>query len=133
MFALSLVLLACAAGPTDTADSGDTAEVFAPTLTNVQAQVFDKSCAFSTCHGEGGGSGDLSLLPGVSRVNLVSVPADGDPSQTRVIPADPDNSYLIKKMEGADDIVDDPMPVVPLDADRIQLVRDWIAEGAQDN
>lgn len=127
------LLLACAGGTSDSADTGDSAETFAPTLTNVQEQVFDKSCAFSTCHGEGGGSGDLSLLPGVSRVNLVNVPSDGDPTQTRVIPADPDNSYLIKKMEGASGIVDDPMPQVPLDANRLALVREWIAEGAQDN
>ncbi len=132
MLGVLTTLLACAPSA-DTADTGDSAETFAPTLTNVQAEVFDKSCAFSTCHGEGGGSGELSLLPGVSRVNLVDVPSDGDPTQLRVVPADPDNSYLIKKMEGAADIVDDPMPAVPLEADRIQLVRDWIAEGAQDN
>ena len=130
---IGLLLLVACGTSADTAETGDSAETFAPTLTNVQEQVFDKSCAFSTCHGEGGGSGELSLLPGVSHANLVGVASDGDPTQTRVIPADPDNSYLIKKMEGASDIVDDPMPAVPLDADRIQLVRDWIAEGAQDN
>lgn len=132
MLGVLTMLLACVTA-SDSGDTGDSAASFAPTLTNVQAEVFDKSCAFSTCHGEGGGSGDLSLLPGVSRVNLVNVPSDGDPTQTRVIPADPDNSYLIKKMEGASGIVDDPMPQVPLDAERIQLVREWIAEGAQDN
>jgi hypothetical protein len=101
---------------------------------NVQAEVFDKSCAFSTCHGDGGGSGELSLTPGNSFANLVGVPADGDPTQTRVIPADPDGSYLMHKLESADGIVGDPMPQAePLDEARLSLVRAWIAEGAQDN
>lgn len=124
-----LFLLACP-GSEDTADSGP---AFAPTLTTVQAEVFDKSCAFSTCHGDGGGSGHLSLTPGVSLANLVGVAADGDPTRTRVIPGDPDGSYLVMKLEEAEGIVGDAMPSVPLDEARIELVREWIAEGAQDN
>jgi hypothetical protein len=126
---LLLFALACASG----SDSSDTAGEFAPTLVNVQAEVFDKSCAFSTCHGDGGGSGNLSLTPGNSRANLVGVPADGDPLQTRVVPADPDGSYIVMKLEAATGIVGDPMPDVALDDERVALVRAWIAAGAEDN
>lgn len=126
---ISLFLLACAAGD----DTGDSDSAFAPTLTTVQAEVFDKSCAFSTCHGDGGGSGNLSLTPGVSLANLVGVAADGDPTRTRVIPGDPDNSYLVSKLEDAEGIVGDVMPPVPLESERVELVREWIAQGAQDN
>lgn len=129
---LVALLLACAGGDSaaDTADSG----LGAPTLTNVQAQVFTPSCAFSGCHGEGKGSANLSLQPGVAYAALVGVPSDGDPTQTRVVPGDADASYLVMKLEGAEGIVGDGMPDgVPLEAERIQLVRDWISEGAQDN
>ncbi len=126
-----LLLLGCPGADGDS--GGDTGAEFAPTLVNVQAQVFDMSCAFSTCHGDGGGSGNLSLTVGSSFVNLVGVPADGDATQTRVIPGDPDGSYLVMKMEDATGIVGDPMPGVPLEQDRIDLVRAWIEDGAQDN
>lgn len=126
----ALFLSGCASEPVD---SGDSAATFAPTLATVQAEVFNKSCAFSTCHGDGGGSGNLSLVDGVSLANLVGVASDGDPTQTRVIPGDPDASYLMMKLEDAPGIVGDVMPTVPLDAERIALVREWIAQGAQDN
>lgn len=126
----ALLLLGCASEPVD---SGDTAATFAPTLSTVQSEVFNKSCAFSTCHGDGGGSGNLSLVDGVSLANLVGVAADGDPTQTRVVPGDPDASYLMMKLEDAPGIAGDVMPTEPLEAERIALVREWIAEGAQDN
>lgn len=126
----TLLLLACGTEP---ADSGDSAATFAPTLATVQSEVFNKSCAFSTCHGDGGGSANLSLVDGMSLANLVGMAADGDPTQTRVVPGDPDASYLVMKLEEAPGIVGDVMPAVPLDAERIALVREWIAEGAQAN
>jgi hypothetical protein len=129
-----LWLVACAGESADTA--GPAAE---PTLTNVQSTVFDASCAFSTCHGEGGGNAGLSLLPGESWAELVGVAAEGDADgvpdgETRVIAGDPDGSYLVKKLEGAEGIVGDTMPQSsPLDAERLQLVRDWIESGALDD
>jgi hypothetical protein len=116
------------------------------TFTTVQDDVFTKSCAFSTCHG--GRAGDLKLTEGESYAALVNVtpagvnstnpeyPADVDVSdEILVIPGDPDNSYLIKKLEGAPDINGSPMPEGSqgFDEDKVELVRSWIANGALDD
>lgn len=123
------LVFACA---TET-DSGGDEEALAPTLQNVQAEVFNSSCAFSGCHQGAGSSGNLALEDGAAFANLVGIASDGVPTATRVVPADPDASYLILKLEAGEGIVGDQMPSAPLDAERIQLVRDWIAQGAQDN
>ena len=121
----------------EAADSGAPLD---PTLTNVQAEVFNKSCAFSTCHGDGTGSAGLSLVDGVSYGELVDVPAEGDAEtgepagETRVIASDPDGSYLIRKLEGSSGIIGESMPeAAPLEADRLDLVRRWIEAGANDD
>ena len=105
------------------------------TLTEVDADVFSKSCAFSSCHGASNGSGDLDLRPGHAYGAMVNVPSSKKADATLVIPGDPDNSYLILKLEGDPSIEGDSMPskTPPIDQDRIDEVRSWIADGAQDN
>lgn len=54
----------------------------------------------------------------------------------RVVPGDPDDSVLVKKL--ADTVPPSlgqkmPLNYAPLTADEVELVRTWIAEGAQDN
>ena len=136
-----LLFIACATS-TDTADTGDSAEPLAPTLTNVQNEVFTPSCAFSSCHGEGGGAAGLSLLTGLAFAELVAVPAEGAyPSPApvnsiRVVPADPDGSYLMVKIDPASEgeMTGDLMPAPDgLGAERVELLRQWILLGAQDN
>lgn len=112
-----------------------------PTFTNVQAEVFDHSCTFSTCHGASGSAGDLDLTTGNAYAELVSVAAVGplelDTASTEilVIPGDVENSYLMKKLRGDDGIYKKRMPSTgsALDADRMKLVEDWISAGALDN
>lgn len=137
----ALLFVGCTTS-TDTADTGDSAEPLAPTLTNVQNEVFTPSCAFSSCHGEGGGAAGLSLLTGLAYAELVAVPAEGAyPSPApinsiRVVPADPDGSYLMVKIDPASEgeVVGDLMPAPDgLDAERVELVRQWILLGAQEN
>lgn len=124
-----LFLLACS-GNKDS--SSDTAAV-APTLSNVQAQVFNLSCGYSTCHDASAGGG-LSLAEGESYASLVGVAAHGDPSQTLVIAGDPDNSYLMMKLSRAGTIVGDPMPPsAAVESSQLELVRGWILDGAPNN
>lgn len=105
----------------------------APTLSDVQADVFDASCAFSTCHAAPGASG-LALEPGGSHAALVGVPSADAPGEVLVIPGDSAGSYLVAKLRGDPGIVGDPMPDGgPLDAARLQLVVDWIDAGALDD
>ena len=60
----------------------------------------------------------------------------GKAGTTLVIPGDPDNSYLVKKLEGASDIVGLRMPRNNgpfLTEGQMSVIRRWITEGAQNN
>ena len=54
----------------------------------------------------------------------------------RIEPNDPDNSYLVRKIEGGPGISGGRMPAggaPPLDPSVIQIVRDWVSAGAPNN
>lgn len=103
-------------------------------LAEIQRSIFDGSCAVTGCHiGQSAfGSLDLSSADRAFE-NLVGVPATLNPELSRVEPGDPDNSFLIIKLEGGARLVGSQMPLdrPPLGAAQIQLVRDWIAAGAE--
>ena len=106
-----------------------------PTLTGIQNQIFTMTCALSGCHlGDNVPSG-LNLTAGQSWDNLVNVQSGGVPGIDRVEPGDPDNSYLVMKLEGASGIVGQRMPLGgnPLSSDQIGAIREWIEAGAEDN
>jgi hypothetical protein len=92
--------------------------------------LFDAHCASEQCHGaeEDGG---LRLTPDVSYGELVNVPSMQMPSVMRVLPADPDSSYLIIKM-GDSPPLGNRMPLgqAPLSPADVEAIRNWIAEGA---
>jgi hypothetical protein len=112
-----------------------------PTLTSIQRHIFgatDSSGRFAciTCHsnvGRNPASG-LILLDGLAYGALVGVGSRGRPDQTLVIPGDPDNSYLIKKLEGRD-IAGSRMPRgdVVLAPGQVLIIRHWIELGAKNN
>ena len=104
----------------------------APTFTQVYDQVLQPSCAFSTCHGSSNGSGDFGFTDAAGAyAALLDVESLDSPGSVRVVPGDPDSSYLMAKLEAAAGIVGDPMPPPSgLEVDRAALVRDWIAAGA---
>lgn len=107
----------------------------APTLTSIQNSIFNSSCAISGCHLGANSPRGLDMSPGESWSNLVNVQSSGLPTTIRVVPGDPDNSYLIMKMEGAPGIVGLQMPQGrdPLSDSQIEAIREWIAAGALDN
>lgn len=95
-----------------------------PTYTAIQQEVFNPRC--DGCHDERP-SGGLDLRAGVSFANLVNQPSNRQEGAVLVIPFDPDNSYLLQKMEGAPGIRGSSMSAgTALN----QMVRDWIAAGA---
>lgn len=117
-------------------------EVVAPpppptvTLTQLQSTIFTPMC--SGCHSGGGGSlpssMNLSNAAG-SYAALVGVASTQQPSLQRVNAGSPDNSYLVRKIEGTPGITGSRMPLGggPLDPALIANVRAWIAAGAQNN
>ena len=114
-----------------------------PTFASVQKNVFELTDsagrnACTNCHTNVGRnpSGGLNLLHDLAYDQLVNVPARGKPGATRVIPGDPNNSYIIHKVEGRSDIVGRRMPFngPPYLTDgQILILRRWIAIGAPRN
>ena len=64
-----------------------------------------------------------------SYAQLVGVASSQNPGILRVAANDPDNSYLIQKLEGAAG-ARMPLGAAPLDPEVIAAIRLWIANGA---
>lgn len=111
-----------------------------PTLTSIQTNVLGVSCALSGCHDGGGATLPRSMnlsTPSAAYTALVGVQSVQVPSLQRVTPGNPNDSYLIRKLEGAAGIVGVRMPrpigAAPLDPTTIDAIRLWITNGAQQN
>lgn len=98
----------------------------------VQDQVLTPNC--TGCHVGAGAPTGLRLDAGNSYALLVNVASAQVPTLLRVKPGDPDNSYLVQKIDGRA-TVGGRMPLgrAPLPQASIDLVRSWIAAGATMN
>ncbi len=106
----------------------------APTLTEIQNEIFSVSCASSGCHGGATPAQGMNLSAGQAFSNIVGVASLQAPALNRVQPGDPDNSYLVQKVEGtAAGGARMPLGQPALSNELIQKLRGWIADGAQDN
>lgn len=123
------------ATPTETPTPSPT-----PTLSlyaQIQTQIFDVSCATLFCHDVQGNSNELILTPELSYGQLINVdptnPTAKADGMKRVVPNDPENSYLLLKLTGPLTIpLGSRMPLAEptLPPEQIQLVTDWINAGA---
>jgi hypothetical protein len=114
-----------------------------PTFASVQAEVFEKTdsagrAACTNCHTNTGRtpSGGMNLNHDVAYDQLVNVAARGKAGAIRVIPGDPENSYIVHKLEGAPDIAGRRMPNSGppyLTDGQILIIKRWIAIGAPRN
>ncbi|MGD8418782.1 MAG: hypothetical protein PVH91_17090, partial [Pseudomonadales bacterium] len=104
----------------------------APTFGQVQ-QVFTNNCAFSGCHAGASPQQGMDLSEGQAYANIVNVPSQEMPSLDRIEPGDPDNSYLVRKIEGTGLLERMPAGSPPLSDATIQLIRDWVSAGAPNN
>lgn len=92
--------------------------------------IFAASCL--NCHGVGGNAG-LDLTPEVAWANLVGVQATNYAPRLLVMSGSPESSVLFLKLSG-DTSTGSRMPLGgSLGRDTIELVRQWILEGALDN
>ena len=104
-----------------------------PTLTSIQSNVFTPRC--SGCHTGAGASlpGSMNLTSAAaSHAALVGVASLEVPALQRVAAGNPNDSYLIRKLEGGPNIVADRMPIGGpfLDQATLDSIRLWIANGA---
>jgi hypothetical protein len=114
-----------------------------PTFSSIQREIFNVTdpsgrLACINCHTDQGRTptGGLVLLEGRSYQNLIGRGSTGKSGATLVIPGDPDNSYIVKKLEGATDIAGVRMPRGNgpfLEKGQMQVIRRWILEGAANN
>jgi hypothetical protein len=134
---LLVVLLAATASACDEklSDVAGPTPGLEPSFSSLQREILTPTC--TPCHTNVGRvpAGGLNLLSDVAYGNLVNVASSQKSGAIRVIPGDPDGSYLVQKLEGAPGIVGLRMPRVgaPLTAGQILIVRRWIQQGAQNN
>jgi hypothetical protein len=102
-------------------------------LDSIQANIFTPIC--SVCHIGGSAPEGLRLDAADSFNLLVGVPSTEVPSLLRVKPGDPDNSYIIQKLEGHAAVgaqMPDGCPTSQpcLTTSTIAFIRQWITNGA---
>lgn len=101
------------------------------TLAQLQRDIFSPICA--QCHIGANAPQGLRLdSEQNSYDSLVNQPSGQQSSVLRVAPGEPDQSYVVHKVEGRSGIDGGRMPLgmTPLSSDRIAQIRDWISNGA---
>lgn len=142
MLALTLAIGSAACDEKLSTLAGPTRDL-EPTFASIQKEIFETTdtagrTACVACHTNVGRNpaGNLNLLHDVAYNNLVGVNATQRPSMKRVEPGNPDDSYLVHKLEGRPGIVGVRMPFngPPYLTDgQIVIVRRWIELGAPRN
>lgn len=132
-----------AQNPTPVRTASDTSDAtfvvsMAPQQVSFASQIqpiFTASCTGAACHGNTMPQQGLKLTTGNSYAQLVGVTSSECPSTKRVLAGSPDQSYLVWKLQGSGAcFTGSQMPKgAPLGATQLQLVRDWIANGAPNN
>jgi hypothetical protein len=134
--AFLLVLTACGGGGEDTPPPAAPPPAgLQPTLASIQANVFTPNCAKSSCHDTASAQAGLNLEAGLSWQNLYLIASSQNAMLTRVIPMDPDGSFLIQKLEGTPGIIGARMPAdgFYLQQATVDVIRQWILDGALNN
>jgi hypothetical protein len=115
-----------------------------PNFASIQREIFGTTdsagrLACVTCHLPGGAAAATGLFltdVATSYANLVGRPSRLHAGATLVIPGDPDNSYIVRKLEGGPNITGLRMPRTTgpfLTTGQMTVIRRWIKEGAANN
>ena len=105
------------------------------TLSGEVQPIFTNSCAISGCHTGANAQRGLNLSVGQTYANVLNVPSRELSTMNLVTPGEPDNSYLVHKVQGTHLGVGGSgfqMPIgrSPLTQTEIDLIRAWITAGA---
>ncbi|HVU00738.1 MAG TPA: hypothetical protein VHE30_03270 [Polyangiaceae bacterium] len=99
-----------------------------PTIDSLRRDVFSVGCAFDSCHGDNNAAWGLYLgLPDV-KSELVGESARTCPGWTRVVPGDPEHSFLVRKISDDHPPCGERMPfgLGELPPRVVACVTDWI-------
>ena len=136
--ALGLVCVLAAGCDESLSDVAGPTPNLTPTFSSIQRDIFEARdaagrAACTECHNPTlARFNGLDLSSGVAHANLVNVPSR-KPGAIRVVPGDPENSYLIHKLEGRAGILGERMPRTSgpfLTPGQMAIIRRWIALGA---
>ena len=141
--AIVVIVLASAASGCDESLSsvaGPTPDLM-PTFSSVQRDILQAADssgrpACASCHNPNGGAFravGLDMSAAGTYDSLVGVPSREKPELLRVAPGDPENSYLVHKLEGRGDIIGVQMPQRGpyLTQGQLAIIRRWIELGAR--
>lgn len=106
---------------------------FGPNFSEIQASVFTPDCATSGCHAGASPAASLNLEDANSYTMLVGVASTQASGTQRVNPTDPNNSYLIQKLEGTATTGQQMPPSGAMAQSDIDVIRQWISAGAIDD
>jgi hypothetical protein len=112
-----------------------------PTLSADVQPIFNNNCAFNGCHGgtilEPPGK-PMSLAEGQSWTNTVGVESLQRPGMARITAGAAEDSYLVHKIQGTNEGVGGsgqrmPLNLPELSSAEIDVIREWIDDGAKNN
>ncbi len=126
-------LLLCSLGLSSACSGQDTADAgLMPQLSVIQAEIFSPSCSATVCHGGDGPARGLKLDADDVYGELVDVESSLV-GKHYVVAGDVDASLLYTVLtEGAEGIRQMP-PGAPLSDEKLDLVRTWIEDGANND
>jgi hypothetical protein len=131
LFAPGMCVLLTACGSGDGfVGSGGASGPLQPNFDSIQANIFEPLCEH--CHSGANAPAGLRLDAANSYALLVGIASVERPNLSRVAAGDPNNSYLIQKLEGTAAIgerMPAGLPAVP--QGDIDMIRQWITDGAQ--
>lgn len=102
-----------------------------PTFSSISELIFVPKCALYTCHSQAyyQESGDIDFSTDDSYDSLVNVRSNLFPDEFRIKPGAPDNSNLIKRLEGTI-LAGVPLERSSISEKEINAIRQWIKDGA---
>lgn len=130
---MRFIILAIGIAGCDNGDKGGTTDTPLSYAEDV-APLVARNCTTSTCHDGPEATTGLDLRPEVALDQLVDVPSAQVPSWVRVVPGEPDASYLMAKLRGDAGAVGGEASLMPpgfgLASGDIAVFEAWIADGA---
>jgi hypothetical protein len=133
--ALFSLVIACAGDGTDPGNGNGGGD---PSLSGDVQPILSANCAVSGCHVGTSPQQGMNLSSGQTHSNTVDVASNEVPGMDRIEPGQPDQSYLVHKIQGTQGSVGGtggrmPLGRTPLTQAQVDIIRAWVTAGALDN